>query len=405
MIHSEIKSIAKNIGNSFYIFKNKELVNNITEFRDAFSRYYSNINIGYSVKTNYIPYACKIAYEQGTYIEVVSEMELQIALKIGVPTNRIIYNGPIKNIDSLEYCLLNNVKINIDNYEEMTDVAEIASRHYDFIFKIGIRINIRLDDGFESRFGFDTDSEDFHKTLELIKSLTNVEVTGLHTHSTRPDKSIGCYVEKLNQLVFVYKKYFSDISLAYIDLGGGFYGKMDENIKRQFPNENIVSFIEYGEYIGRKMKEYFPEEKPELILEPGLAMTVNMLDFVCEVINTRNIQGKNIATTTGSFHNIKPSGHKKNLTVERISLYPEVSLISDIAGYTCLENDVIYHDYPFQLYCGDFLRFRNVGAYTLVFKPVFIKLAPPIICLTNGSYIIIKEEDNFEDLFKSYKFD
>src|SRR5690606_14183679 len=130
----------------------------------------------------------------------------------------------------------------------------------------------------------------------------------------------------------------------------------------------------------------------------------NILDFVCSVVNTRNIRGKNIFTTTGSFHNIKPSGHKKNLTVERFSPYPETSLKSDIVGYTCLENDIIYHDYPLQLYCGDFLRFKNVGAYTLVFKPIFIKLMPAIISLKDTGYTVVKERDNFEDLFRSYKF-
>src|SRR5690606_5739526 len=151
-------------------FKDKELVDNIVEFREAFAIHYPNINIGYSVKTNYIPYACKIAYQQGAYIEVVSEMELQLALNARVPPDRIIYNGTTKDNASLEYCLLNDVKINIDNYEELKEVLNIGKMYKNSIFKIGIRINLPMNDHFESRFGFDSESKDFLNTLQLIES-------------------------------------------------------------------------------------------------------------------------------------------------------------------------------------------------------------------------------------------
>lgn len=400
-----IRTLSSNIGDSFYIFKKEALVNNIMEFKGAFKEYYSNVNLGYSVKTNYIPRACQIAYNLGAYIEVVSEMELNIALKLNIPAKAIIYNGPIKSISSLKFCLLNDTKVNIDNLEELMDAVQIANKNPGSQCNIGFRINISLDDGFNSRFGFDTGSEEFEKAISLINNAENLHIIGLHTHSTRPDKSVDSYLHRLDKMFEVYKKWFSGMKLEYLDLGGGFYGKMDENIRSQFGIDHVVTFQEYGRAIGQRMKEYFPDGTTELILEPGLALTVNILDFVCKVVNIRTIGNKTYATVTGSFHNIKPSGHGKNLTVKHYSHSSDVRKGQvDIVGYTCLENDIIHRNFPYSLLAGDFLMFKNVGAYTLVFKPIFIKLSPAIISLSKDGYEIIKQQDNFDNYFNCYSF-
>lgn len=405
MDYNQLAMISEDIGDCFYIFKENKLASNIDEFKNAFRIYYNNVKLGYSVKTNYTPYVIEQAYKKGTYIEVVSEMELELARLSAVPYSSMIYNGPIKNRLSLEKCLVNHAIVNIDNLQELKLIQEITKNYPDTIFKVGIRINIPLNDGFDSRFGFDINSSDFKCVIEEINQSKNILMVGLHTHSTRPDKSCNSYLKKLNFLFEVYQTYFNKESLEYIDLGGGFLGEMDENIKEQFAISNPTSFEDYGRAIGKKMKDYFPDEKVQLILEPGLALTVNIFDFTCKVLSIRTINDKNIATVSGSFHNVKPSGHNKNLTIERYSnILNQTKHLYTIAGYTCLENDIINRNYLTELNEGDFIVFKNVGAYTIVFKPVFIKLSPAIIILTEKGYRIIKDREEIKDMFKSFKF-
>ena len=150
-----ISNLRDEYGDAFYILDSEQFKRNFLELRDIFRKIYSNFNIAYSYKTNYTPKFCKIVDELGGYAEVVSEMELEIALRIGVKYNRIIWNGPIKNARKLEEFLIAGGTDNIDSIEELETVKNIAARHRDKTLNVGIRCNYDVNDGVVSRFGFD----------------------------------------------------------------------------------------------------------------------------------------------------------------------------------------------------------------------------------------------------------
>ncbi len=51
---------------------------------------------------------------------------------------------------------------------------------------------------------------------------------------------------------------------------------------------------------------------------------------------------------------------------------------------------------------GDYIIFKNVGAYTVVLRPPFIRPAPPIVSLANGKSELIRRAGTFEDIFSPY---
>ena len=89
-------------GDAFYLLDSKQFQENFVKLSNAFKSIYPNFNIAYSYKTNYTPKLCKIINENGGYAEVVSDMEMEIALKVGVNPSKIIWNGPIKNEKRME---------------------------------------------------------------------------------------------------------------------------------------------------------------------------------------------------------------------------------------------------------------------------------------------------------------
>ena len=105
LCYGKIAEISERFGSEFYILKMDEFAENVSGFKKSFEKHYRNFNIGYSYKTNYIPYVCRKANELGLYAEVVSELEIDLARKIGVYPENIIYNGPGKTKASIEYGL------------------------------------------------------------------------------------------------------------------------------------------------------------------------------------------------------------------------------------------------------------------------------------------------------------
>lgn len=118
-------SLKRAYGDAFYLADSLQFKTNFIELRNAFRSIYSNFNIAYSYKTNYTPKFCKIVDQLGGYAEVVSEMEMEIALRCGVKHQRIIWNGPIKNPQKLEEFLVAGGTDNIDSLDEL----EISQGH------------------------------------------------------------------------------------------------------------------------------------------------------------------------------------------------------------------------------------------------------------------------------------
>lgn len=288
---------------------------------------------------------------------------------------------------------------------ELEQIQAIAAKYPQLKFKLGIRINIEMDDFF-SRFGFDPRTDAFKYAIHVIRSVPNLQLVGLHTHSSRIDRSPNTYQSKLRYLIQLASRVFEKEELEYLNIGGGFWSKLDDNMRRQLQVEHLPTFDEYGHAVASLMKREFPDEDVELIMEPGLSVTANILDYVVKVIDIRVISGRNIATTTGSHQCVKPTGHKKALTVEihREKENVWMDVVCDVVGYTCLEFDVLYHALRAPLQVGNYIQFRNVGGYTLVLKPPFIKLSPAILNVEGEQEVVVKAEERFEDAFRSYKF-
>ena len=77
----------------------------------------------------------------------------------------------------------------------------------------------------------------------------------------------------------------------------------------------------------------------------------------------------------------------------------------DLTGFTCLEQDTLFKDFPESVKVGDVIQFRKVGGYPVVYKPPFIQPNCAMIAVKeDGSVEEIKRRETFEDIFLTYKF-
>lgn len=398
---TNIEQLRKEYGNAFYLLDSEQYRNNFIELRETFRKIYPNFNIAYSYKTNYTPKFCKIVNELGGYAEVVSEMELEIALRVGVKPNRIIWNGPIKNPKKLEEFLVAGGTDNIDSVEELEVVKNIAERHPDKTLNLGIRCNYEVNDGVVSRFGFDVDSEGFKKVLAFVTSTPNVHFINFQCHFAKrqivywPARAKGM-VELIDRLGIIPER---------IDIGGGLFGKMADSLKAQFTNE-IPDYQAYAEAAARVFAEYFADKdvKPELLIEPGSAVVGDCMKFVGTVKTIKNIRGKWFATILGSQKNISMTGINPPMEVIAMGGEQKEYENMDIVGLTCIEGDVLYHNYNGKLAHEDAIVISNCGSYSLVMKPPFILPNFPVLDICEEKIEVIKRGEVFDDLFHTFNF-
>ena len=224
MTYDEIKKIEAIAGSPFYLFNEGTFVDNFDNIAKAFGSRYEKFIIGYSFKTNYIPYMCGIIKKKGGFAEVVSRMEYDLALKIGFDPKNIIFNGPMKHYEDIELALDNQSIVNLDCFPEIEHVNKYASANPDKDIEVGIRVNMNLSDDSGTshvhgdikvgRFGFSTEESQMARLLDSLPD--NVKVISLHGHTTSIDRSTWCYKKIAQTLCEIAVKHWPD-TVRYIN--------------------------------------------------------------------------------------------------------------------------------------------------------------------------------------------
>lgn len=408
LIHEELKNINSE---AVYISKPENFETEYDLLINSFRKHYDNVNIAYSFKTNYIPDFLNIVKNKKGYAEVVSIMELELALKVGFLPKNIFFNGPFKHKkETLEFLSL-GVLVNLDSYDEFKWIEKFANDSK-IKCRIGIRLNFNLSQN-PSRFGISINDKSIQEIITKSNSNKYLSFESLHYHYAPRKLSMWktCakeFVSFLDNLDLVVIS-----KLKFISLGGGMFSRMDNYIQKQLPFD-IPSFDEYANNSVKYLVDYFNSKQdlsftPEILIEPGTALASKALDFAVQVVSVKNINNEFYINTSGSKYNMNPSPNRINSPTEVYNSNINNAIHvkkAKLSGYTCIESDIIHDDFSGDIAKGDTIIFKEVGAYSVVMKPPFILPDVAIIQFNKvtNCYDLIREKQTFNDVFHNFKF-
>lgn len=392
-----------------YILKPDVFETDFDLLLNSFKKHYENVNIAYSFKTNYIPDFLNIVKNKKGYAEVVSIMELELALKVGFLPKNIFFNGPFKHKkETLDYLKL-GVLVNVDSYDEFKWIEKFAN-DLKIKCRIGIRLNFSLSEN-PSRFGISINDKSIQKIITKSNSNKYLSFESLHYHYA--PRKLSIWKKCANEFVsFLENIDLVNSKLRFISLGGGMYSRMDNYIQEQLPFD-IPSFDEYAENSIKDISNYFNTNfkfgKPEILIEPGTALASKAVDFVVQVVSIKKINKIFYVNTTGSKYNMNPSPNRINSPTQILNFNSKDSYNiknAKLCGYTCIESDIIHNNFNGDISIGDLIIFKEVGSYSVVMKPPFILPDVAIIKLDNKSkeFCIVREKQTFDDIFNNFNF-
>lgn len=404
MTERELRILEETYGTPLYIFYEDAFKDNFLRLQSLFRSYYPKYYPAYSYKTNYTPEICRLVKQMGGYAEVVSDMEYAAAKKAGYPNQEIIFNGPFKG-ESLKVHLLHGGILNIDNRTELKEVFALADMFPEKTFCIGIRVNINIGQTFISRFGIDTDSGELDQAVRDIRGKKNIFLQGFHCHigQSRTARAWELRTEKMLQLA---DRYFQEKPPEYLDLGSGMFSVMNAELAAQFGSD-LPSYEDYAEVTVKRFAEHYKacseHEKPVLFTEPGATVISGFIDFAGRVSSVKHIKGKTFVTMNCSSDNIGDICRLKKLPIHVFGEPGDYVENADIAGYTCLEHDILYRDFTGYIKEGNTILFENTGGYSNVSKPPFILPNCPMVAVDRkGKSRLIKRRETFGDIFCTY---
>lgn len=384
----------------YFLISEEKLSENISAFKSSLQLLWPNSRLGYSVKTNSLPWLLKYLNKRDIVAEVVSDEEYQLALLCGYSDDRIIFNGPIKSEATFARAVENGAIINLDSASDITHLLQ--HEHGNSCSTIGIRVNVPpevfsqndigyVEDGF--RFGFSVENGAFSRVLELIRSQYGNDIRiGLHLHCNSVTRSLDVYKSVATYAASLIQKH--KLVPSFIDMGGGYFGGV--------PGK--ATPFDYLTVIHAILSEVVDTSKTMLILEPGSAIIGSAVDLYTSVLDCKDTNHARIVTTDGSRIHIDPLWSKTNYLH---TLHPKNNKSSVIlprqiiCGYTCMDHDriMVLENQP-ALSPGDEIVYHRVGAYSMTFGGMFIRYYPEVYVDENGSLKMVRSRISPEDYLK-----
>lgn len=374
-----------------YVIHKRELEEGLEQLKEALEAYWNNAVIGYSFKTNSLPWVIEFMRQKGCYAEVVSEDEYRLAKHAGY--DKIIYNGPVKGKEGFQEALENGCIVNLDAKRELDWLEEYGKEA-----RVGIRVNFDLEamcpgeaSGGEEggRFGFSYETGELEQALERIRGMDGVEVAGIHLHCGSKTRSLAIYSAISGMACRIRREY--GLQLSYVDVGGGYFGGM----------ANKPQFADYLACISEELRKEFSPEETTLIVEPGTSLITPPVDYITTIVDVKHTNRNCFVMTDGSRIDIDPRMTKKSYFhhieregdgEDRKSCPKQV-----VSGFTCMEDDRLFvlENEP-ELKEGDRIVYHKVGGYTMCLTPLFIHYFPAVYVEENGQYYQVRAHWTWE---------
>lgn len=354
----------------------------------------------YAVKCNDDPAVLRTLAILGTGFDCASKSELRRVLQLGVPSERIIYANPCKQVSMIRFARDSNVPLmTFDNIEELHKIKE----HYPEA-KMVLRIlpqAVKAQCVLGNKFG--APYEAVARLIHTAKALA-VDVVGVsfHVGSGCQDAQGYAYALQLARRVFD-DLIAADFQPYLIDVGGGFPGT----------DNDALSFEEIADVLVPALDELFPASSGvQVIGEPGRFMVTRAFTLMTSVIAKRTPNASSAASSSSTSANSDAAAHSGTSCVPSQPTGPSTSaqstadarffyylndgvygsfnciffdhctlrasvakrvpdsaprFASSLYGPTCDGLDCVMQEtWLPELAVGDWVYFENMGAYTLV---------------------------------------
>ena len=413
-----LHELAREFGTPLHVISRKRLQQTYREFYEAFASRHPRVDIAYSYKTNPLPGVIRTLHGFGAAAEVISELELWLALRMGVPPSRIVFNGPAKTRAALELAVRDGIKlINIDGPAEIEQISELA-RRYDRNQRVGIRLITSV--GWSSQFGFRLSDGAALEAFRRIKQCSHLIPCALHVHLGTGIRAVEIYLQAIGELLDFAQRLRTElgIRIEHIDLGGGFgvptvrpFTALDMRLLANGFSINppdpsrAPRASEYASGIAALLgKHYDPQSAdiPELILEPGRAITSGAQCLLVKVIGLKpgDRHGK-FAIVDGGKNITMPMGYEYHEAFVAQSRPDRSTTRYTVFGPLCHPGDVLFQhrDLP-TLQVGDILAIMDAGAYFVPNQMNFSNPRPSAVMVADGRPELIRERESFEDVVR-----
>ncbi|MFH1465756.1 MAG: hypothetical protein ABIO70_15320 [Pseudomonadota bacterium] len=392
----------------FYLCDLEAAERRLREIEEAFRARFPCTTVACSYKTNYLPMLLGALHGAGAVAEVVSIMEYELARRLGVAPENIVFNGTGRREHELAVGLRDGALVMLESWDEVNAALSWAERHPGAEAPVGLRVALPVHDGpgrgHISRFGFAIEGGELAAAADRIDAGRGLALRAVHAHCSSKTRAVEVFAST-GAILGAALRLLGPRRIHIVDVGGGL-GYSHPAMPMSFPR-----LTEVAAALHRGLEEGGVDPRAHrFIVEPGIALVGDSTAYAADVLAVKRRPERSIAVISGGVHTLKPTRHRHRLptTLLDAGFRPRVGPEEpwDIVGHTCMEEDLVASDHPLPaIEPGDVLWFENVGAYCMVFTPPFIHPGPAVYCVRAGEITQARQAESFEDVFATYRIE
>ena len=390
----DFQELANKYQTPYYVYDFDYITKQYGELKSAFRARKSLI--AYAVKANSNLSVIKHLANLGAGADCVSIGEVKRALKVGIPSYKIIFSGVGKRDDEIKQALeFDILMINVESEAELNRVEEIA-KNLGKVARISIRLNPNIDPKthpyistglHENKFGVDIDTA--KRMYIQCKNSESLEPTGIHCHigsqltQLQPIKDAVKIVADLVRNLKAIK-----IELSFMDVGGG--------LGIVYKDETLIDTYEYTQSILDVM---FGLDLT-VICEPGRFIVGNSGVFVTKVLYEKINGNKRFIIVDGAMNDlIRPALYNAYHRIEVLNDNKEFS-DCNLVGPVCESGDFFAKNIELpKTNHNDLIAIYSAGAYGFTMASNYnTRGRVAEIAVENGVDRLIRRRETFEDL-------
>jgi len=424
-----VVNLAGIYGTPLHIVNLPRLVQTGKTFINEMDKIYpGKTSVHFAFKSNSVPGVVQAIKESGLKAEVMTDYELELALKLGYKGEDIIVNGPCKTWRFLKRSLQARVRlIVVDSMSELAELNQLCHES-----RVTSNVLLRVNPDYVPRgmnsgtatasrkgcaFGLDLKSGEVDKVIESLNGLKSVNFCGFHMHIGTGIRDPKDYFRAVKILFPLFKRTADrGLKMRCLDVGGGFASFTT----REFTTTELLlqqglnfrpagikiydkkEFSDFGREISKAILEFFSVDNcPELILEPGRCIVSPNQFLVLTVyrIKERDGVGRWLITDGGLGTNSLPTYYEYH----EVFLCNEVNRVSStkasIIGPCCFAADTVYKNKPMpHIFPGEKIAIMDTGAYFTALESSFGFPRPAIAGVSQERHMLIRHRENFSDM-------
>ena len=392
-----LEDIAQRFGTPCYVYSRAA----ITAGYGAFARALEGRRalVAYSVKANSNLAVLSLMARLGAGFDIVSGGELARVLAAGGEARRILFSGVGKSEDEIAGALQAGILcLNLESEGELKRVAAVAGRlgrRAPVAFRVNPDVDAKthpyISTGLrQSKFG--VPYEDAERLYREAARMAQVEVVGIGCHIGSLMTSAGPFIDAAARILALTERLQrSGISLAHIDLGGGF------GIRYRDESPAPVSeFLDgaLGVLAGRR---------ETLIVDPGRAIVGNAGALLTRVEYVKPGAEKSFLVVDAAMNDlIRPalySAWHDVLPVQQGDSAASKS-VYDVVGPVCESADFLARDRTLAARPGDLLAVMSAGAYAMVMSSNYNTRPRAAEVMVDGTAVhLVRRRESVPELF------